>query len=166
MEELLAGIWQEVLGLDRVGIHDDFFALGGHSLLATRVVARVRQTLAIDLPLLELFESPTIAGLAAHGGSASRKAGPADRAPLEAPRRVKPRSRCRSPRSACGSWINSSLETRPTTFPWRCGYKARSTPRPYAALDELARRHEVLRTTFRAFHGQPAQVVADQATLA
>jgi amino acid adenylation domain-containing protein len=63
-ERLLAPIWEEALGLDRIGIHDDFFRLGGQSLLATRVVARLRRELEIDLPLRSLFQAPTLGGLA------------------------------------------------------------------------------------------------------
>ncbi|TSD82757.1 AMP-binding protein, partial [Mycobacterium sp. KBS0706] len=64
-EQAIARIWQEVLGLAHVSRHDDFFSLGGHSLLATRVASRLRQALAVELPLAALFETRTIAGLAA-----------------------------------------------------------------------------------------------------
>ncbi|MGH7833991.1 MAG: non-ribosomal peptide synthetase, partial [Candidatus Binatia bacterium] len=63
-ERSLAKIWAEVLKLEKVGIHDNFFDLGGHSLLATQVISRLRDAFRIDLPLRSLFESPTVAGLA------------------------------------------------------------------------------------------------------
>jgi acyl carrier protein len=63
LEEILADIWSEVLDVRRVGTTDDFFLLGGHSLLATQVIARIRATLHIELPLRTLFETPTIAGM-------------------------------------------------------------------------------------------------------
>ncbi|MFF4159223.1 amino acid adenylation domain-containing protein [Streptomyces sp. NPDC001678] len=64
VEEVVAGIWAEVLGLDRVGVLDDFFDLGGHSLLSTRVVARLRDAFGTEIPLHRVFSRPTVAGLA------------------------------------------------------------------------------------------------------
>jgi amino acid adenylation domain-containing protein len=63
-EEILAGIWAAILGLGRVGIHDNFFESGGHSLLATRVMSRIRDTFRVDLPLQSIFEMTTVAELA------------------------------------------------------------------------------------------------------
>jgi len=63
-EEELAKIWTEVLSLDQVGIHDNFFDLGGHSLAATRVVSRVIDRFKVELPIKSLFESGTVADMA------------------------------------------------------------------------------------------------------
>ena len=64
IEEMIAGIWSQVLGLERIGVHDNFFDLGGHSLLATRVVSRVLEAFRIELSLRSFFEAPTVAGIA------------------------------------------------------------------------------------------------------
>jgi acyl transferase domain-containing protein len=64
MEKTLVGLWEELLGMRPVGVHDDFFALGGQSLLGVRLTARLRQAFALDLPLRVLFEHPTVARLA------------------------------------------------------------------------------------------------------
>ena len=64
VEGILASIWAEVLKLDKVGIHDNFFDLGGHSLLATQVVSRIRNAFSIEFPLRSLFELPTVGGMA------------------------------------------------------------------------------------------------------
>ncbi|MFI2352996.1 non-ribosomal peptide synthase/polyketide synthase, partial [Streptomyces sp. NPDC019443] len=75
-EELLAGIWERVLGVDRVGATDGFFDLGGHSLLAGQVVSRVREILSVELPLSALFDRPTVRGLASVIDSSARDAAP------------------------------------------------------------------------------------------
>ena len=63
-EKELSQLWSEVLGLDQVGIHDDFFELGGNSLVATRIISRVRQTFQLELPIKSLFDAPTVAEMA------------------------------------------------------------------------------------------------------
>jgi hypothetical protein len=63
-ETMLAGIWAEVVGLDQVSIHDNFFEIGGHSLLATQLVSRVRSLFQIEVPLRQIFESPSVAEFA------------------------------------------------------------------------------------------------------
>ena len=65
VEETVASFWTDILRLEQVGVHDNFFDLGGHSLLATQVMSRVRSTFHVDLPLHRFFEAPTVAGLAA-----------------------------------------------------------------------------------------------------
>ena len=83
-EEAVAAIWQGLLGIERVGVHDNFFDLGGHSLLATQVMSRVRETLSADVPLEVLFEAPTVAGLAARVASLAAPAAPTPEDDLEA----------------------------------------------------------------------------------
>jgi acyl carrier protein len=79
VEKELARIWSEVLKLEQVGIHDNFFNLGGHSLLATQVISRVINTFRVELPLRSLFEAPTIERMAVViTQNQAKKSGPED----------------------------------------------------------------------------------------
>jgi amino acid adenylation domain-containing protein len=79
LEEVLTGVWSELLSVDQVGIHDNFFVRGGHSLLATQLVARLLTMFKIELPLIAVFKSPTIAEFADEMKSYESKPGQADR---------------------------------------------------------------------------------------
>ncbi|MDP0941774.1 phosphopantetheine-binding protein, partial [Klebsiella quasipneumoniae] len=64
LQQQVAAIWREVLGLPRIGLRDDFFALGGHSLLATHIISRTRQACDVELPLRTLFEASELGAFA------------------------------------------------------------------------------------------------------
>src|SRR5436305_6388993 len=87
VEELLATMWSQLLGVERVGEQDSFFELGGHSLLATQVASRVRSVFAVEMPLRTVFERPMLADLAAAVSELLRREhGPAAPPPAPAPR--------------------------------------------------------------------------------
>jgi amino acid adenylation domain-containing protein len=98
LEETIAEIWREVLGVERVGANDSFFDLGGHSLLLTQVHGKVRERVASDVPLMVLFRFPTVRSLAEHLGSASREEASADRGRERAEARRALRTRRRETR--------------------------------------------------------------------
>ena len=159
-EELLAGIWLDVLRLAGVGVHDNFFEIGGHSLLATRVISRVRNAFAIEVPLRDLFECPTIAGLAErieqlrHDGS-MQLAPAIEPAARDAP----------LPLSFAQQrlWFLDQLEggspayNMPAALHLMGGIDIGALEQ---ALNEVVRRHESLRTNFCAVNGEPIQVIA------
>jgi amino acid adenylation domain-containing protein len=161
-EELLAGIWAELLGRDRIAMDDDFFAIGGHSLLATQVVARVRSAFGVDLPLRELFEAPTLEGFAARVEEALRSG-----AGLAAPPIVPVARAVRDgdlPLSFAQQrlWFLGQLD--PGNPLYNIGIALRiegplDVPAFVRSLEEIVRRHEVLRTVFRDQGGEPVQVV-------
>jgi len=159
IEELLTAVWSEVLGTDRIGPEDDFFALGGHSLRVTQVLARVREAFGVELPVRSLFESPTLAGLAARIEEALR-AGPARPAPplVRVPREGD------LPLSFAQErlWFLHRLAPGSAAYNMPAALRLRGTLDPAhleRTLYEIVRRHEALRTTFPETNGEPRQRV-------
>jgi amino acid adenylation domain-containing protein/FkbM family methyltransferase len=161
VEEILAGIWAEVLDLPRVGVHDDFFAIGGHSLLATQVISRIRGVLRVELPLREIFESPTVAGLA-RAVRALDAAAAGREAPPIVPR---PREAGELPLSFAQQrlWFLDRLDPGSATYNVPLALRLRGSASVTGLswiFAEVMRRHEALRTTFPSRQGQAVQVVA------
>ncbi|MGH7269517.1 MAG: condensation domain-containing protein [Polyangiaceae bacterium] len=158
-ENAVALLWQEVLGVGRIGVHDDFFSLGGHSLLASQVIAKLRRDQGVEITFRTMFEAPTVAKLAAvidgpsaktgpHGGVIARRsaAGPAPLAMgqhrMWLIEEMDPSQRIAH--NLCASWrLDGPLDRE--VF--------------QRAVDEIARRHEPLRTGFRMEAGETVQVV-------
>jgi amino acid adenylation domain-containing protein len=160
LEETLAQLWSELLGIEQIGVHDNFFThLGGHSLLGTQLVARVREVLHLELPLHELFTRPTVRAL----GPLLAEAGAAEPAASDA---LRPRRDAGpAPLSFAQQriWFLCQLMpgTRAYNMPQAVELAGPLDPRLLGrALDELVRRHAVLRTTFAAREGDPVQIVA------
>jgi amino acid adenylation domain-containing protein len=159
-EEILCGIWGDVLKRERIGANQNFFALGGHSLLATQVISRVRQVFNLELPLRVLFEAQTVAGLAGRIDQQKQAANFASVPPL---RRV-PREKPLLPSYAQQRlWFLDQLEPNSGAYNIPVALRLRGEFRPESldsALSEIVRRHEVLRTRFEIVDGEARQVIA------
>jgi amino acid adenylation domain-containing protein len=160
VEELLCGIWSEVLGVEGVGVSDNFFELGGHSLLGTQIMARVRATLGIEMGLATLFERPAIREFAeeverALGVGGERSEGRIERAESFGAREL-----------SYGQqrlWFLDQLEPGnplyniPSVVHLRGHLRLDALER---SLNEVVRRHESLRTSFALVDEQPVQIIA------
>ncbi|KFE69484.1 non-ribosomal peptide synthetase [Hyalangium minutum] len=151
-EEILAGIWSAVLGQDRIGVEEDFFALGGHSLKATQVIARAREAFGIDLPVRAIFERRTIAllaeAVAGHGASSE----PIPRLEQSGDGPLSPGQESLWFIDALGG--NTEAYNVPLVIRLTGTLDTAAVARALALLVE---RHEVLRTTFHERAGVPVQ---------
>src|SRR5579871_5268686 len=160
LEEILCGIWGELLGVERVGRQDNFFTLGGHSLLATQLMAQLRRTFGVDPGLRALFENPTIASLAAamnHVKSSTppRISGlrPADR------NRLLPLSFAQQ-----RLWLANQLQPNNAIYNLPVAVRLSGMldmEALHRSLDEVVRRHEVLRTRFGLVNHVPVQIITE-----
>ncbi|HSL83444.1 MAG TPA: amino acid adenylation domain-containing protein, partial [Thermoanaerobaculia bacterium] len=167
VEESLAGIWAEVLKVERVGALDDFFEAGGQSLLATQVVSRIRQAFRVELPVRTLFQKPTLEALAQEVEVALLAGHGLPEAPPLVP---VPRDRPLEPSFGQERfWFIDRWRPGLTAYNIFGAVRLRGelrAPLLARAFAEVLRRHEVLRTTFDETDGAPVQVIRPPAPLA
>src|SRR4029077_2752928 len=166
VQEMLALLWAEVLQLPRVDLHDDFFALGGHSLLATRLSSRMAQVLGVELPVRRLIEAPTVALQSVEVEEAIR----AGQGIITPPLLPIPRGE-NLPLSFAQErlWLLDQLEPGHPFYNMPVALRLigrLDAPALGASVDEITRRHEILRTTFLEVGGRPFQIVRPAGRLA
>jgi amino acid adenylation domain-containing protein len=159
-QEVLAALWAQVLGLEKVGIHDNFFELAGHSLLAMQVISRVCQAFGVEIPLQLLFETPTIADLAT-AITQSQNQGTEEHQPI---------ARLANRQSAPLSFAQQRLWFLGQLEPNSAAYNLTEAIAIVGdlnvevlqeSLDAIVAHHEVLRTNFIASDGDPVQVISE-----
>ncbi|HEY3570035.1 MAG TPA: amino acid adenylation domain-containing protein, partial [Thermoanaerobaculia bacterium] len=162
MEEALAAIWQETLGVSRVGREDDFFDLGGHSLLVSRVASRVRADFGVGLSVRQMFEAPTLAELAAAVEAAGGAVAAAPAGKTGVTRRPPGEHDLPLSFSQERLWFLDRLDPGAPFYNIAVTLRMAGRldlPALAAAFDELVRRHEALRTVYVTVEGQPRQRV-------
>jgi amino acid adenylation domain-containing protein len=165
LEESLRAVFADLLAAPQVGIHDSFFDLGGHSLLATRLVSRIRATFHVELPLLRVFETPTVAGIA--GWLADRLQQGEDAVP-----RIERRAHGGAVVPASFAqrrlWFLDRTQTTGFAYGMPSNLRLRGALRVRAleaTLNRIVARHEALRTALRDQEGELVQVVQPPAEL-
>ena len=160
VEAVVSGIWADILGIEGIGVHDNFFDLGGHSLLATQVISKVRNSFQVELSLRSLFEAPTVASLAEKIEAARLSD---HRLP---PPPILPASRDADlPLSFAQQrlWFLDKLEPNNSVYNIRTAIRLEGKLDVEAlerSFSEVVRRHEALRTTFAEVDGRPVQIIS------
>jgi amino acid adenylation domain-containing protein len=164
-EEILVRIWSEVLKVNQVGIYNNFLELGGHSLLAIQVISRVRDTLGVELPLRCLFDAPTVAELVQYVETVGQQSFKSLLPPIQ------PVERTQSLPLSFGQeqlWILHQLVEEVPVYNEPATIRLPENVNVAAlekALNELVKRHEILRTTYQMVDGQPKQTIAPSLTI-
>ena len=165
VEEMVAGIWTELLGIERIGSCDNFFELGGHSLIATQIVSRIRDTFKVEFSIRELLEAMTVAEQARRIQDLLRANTASQSLPIRpVPRDGKlPVSLAQEPIWQLDQLLpGNPFFNVPAIFRLFGPLRVEVLER---ALEEIANRHEILRTTFSEVDGEPVQVINPSSSL-
>ena len=165
VEEMLVGMWSNLLGVQRVGIYDNFFELGGHSLLAVRLLSRVRASFEVEVTLHNLFETPTVAGLAEEIERRLRVGQMSLAMPIQPAQRE---GKLNLSFAQQRLWFLNQLEPDSAAYNLPVALRLKGLLNVSVleqSLCEVSRRHEALRTTFVVSEGEPTQVIAPALSL-